>query len=80
MIQHRFDRVEAKVMMDSPLSAGEHGRFVETMQSNLRFPHQIDVTIVTDIPRAVNGKFQEFIFKCSENRAHGAFWLTGGRN
>ena len=80
VIQHMFDRVEAKVVMDRPLSAGEHERFVETIESTLRLPHQIDGTIVTKIRRAVNGKFQEYTFSCSENRAHGASWLTGSMN
>ena len=50
------------------------------MQSTLSYPHQFDVTIVADIPRAVDGKLPELNFKCGENRGRGASRLIGGKN
>ncbi len=61
MIQHAPDRIEAIAAMDRPMSPEEQELFVTTMQRNLRFPHRIDVTVVGEIPRGPNGKFEDFV-------------------
>jgi phenylacetate-CoA ligase len=62
-IQHTVDEIELKLVMDRPLSDEEQEKVAALMQRHFGHPFSIRFTFLEDIPRGLNGKFEEFVSK-----------------
>lgn len=60
-VQHSVNDIELKLVMDRPLASDETSKIVSLMQNNLGHPFPIRCTLLKDIPRNANGKFEEFV-------------------
>jgi phenylacetate-CoA ligase len=61
MIQHSPQRIECKLVVDTPLTQDQESRYANLIKKNLGHDFDIELTYHQDIPRQPNGKFEEFI-------------------
>ena len=60
-MQTAIDRVVLRVVAGRPLTATETDSLRRVFADVLRFPHEIMVAEVDQIPRAPNAKFEDFV-------------------
>ncbi len=61
MIQHELNKVECKLVVDTPLSSDQKTRYANLIKKNLGNLFEIELTFHDDLPRQSNGKFEEFV-------------------
>jgi phenylacetate-CoA ligase len=61
-IQHALDRLEMRLVTETPLSAAQESALAEIVAKALGFTFALAFTYFPDrIPRSPSGKFEEFI-------------------
>ena len=60
LLQKSHDEMQIKLALDEPLDNAQRGDLTVYLQGRLRHPFAIEIVEVDDIPRAPNGKFEEF--------------------
>lgn len=61
LVQTLVDRIEARFVVDRPLTVAEEGALASHIQSELGYPFRIDFVYREAIPRSANAKFEDFI-------------------
>ena len=61
-IQHNRERIEVRLVVESPISQAQETKLKEHMQKSLGFPFALAFTYFPDsLPRPKSGKFEEFV-------------------
>ena len=61
-IQHDRERIEVRLVMETPMSEAQEAKLKEHMQKSLGFPFALAFTYFADsLPRSKSGKFEEFV-------------------
>lgn len=61
-IQHAREEIEMRLVVETPLTSQQEADLIKTVQDALGFPFVLRFTYFPDaIPRAANGKFEEFV-------------------
>ena len=60
-VQRTVDEVEARLVVDRPITAGEEERLARIIQDRLGYPFAIAFTYHDDIPRGAGDKYEEFV-------------------
>jgi len=60
-VQKSLDRIEVRLVTRQPLNDDDKSFFIKVIQEELRYPFNIDITYLDDIPRSKGGKFEDFI-------------------
>jgi phenylacetate-CoA ligase len=67
LIQEAPDRIELRLVAERPLDAAQEDQLRAVIQENLKYPFALRFTYFDDrIPRAANGKFEDFICKVAQ--------------
>lgn len=61
VIQHGMDDIEARLVVDTALTADQEDRLRQAMQDEFQHPFPIRFTYEQAIPRSPGGKYEEFI-------------------
>jgi phenylacetate-CoA ligase len=61
LVQKSLDRIEARLVVEREFTPEEKKKFITTLQKVLRYPFNIDIIYLEDIPRSSGGKFEDFI-------------------
>jgi phenylacetate-CoA ligase len=61
LVQKSLDRIEARLVAEREFTPEERKRFTATLQKVLRYPFNIDIIYLENIPRSSGGKFEDFI-------------------
>jgi phenylacetate-CoA ligase len=62
VIQHDLDRLEVRLVSDTPVSPGQEDRLRALVGKTFGYPFKVDFTYFDGVlPRGANGKFEEFI-------------------
>ena len=66
--QKSLEDIDLRVVSVRPFTDGEKEEIQALIQKKLHFPFNVEVIEVEDIPRAANGKFEEFMSEIPEAR------------
>ena len=63
-----MEEIDLKVVADRPFTDDEKNEVQAIIQKKFHYPFRVNVIEVSDIPRAANGKFEEFKSDLQEAR------------
>jgi len=61
LIQTDLETIEAKFVIDRPMTDAEQEQMTQLIQQSLHFPFNIKYSFPETIPRSSGGKFEDFV-------------------
>jgi hypothetical protein len=66
-VQKSFELIEARLVVDAPLDAGQEARLRKQLVSSLPAGFRAEIIYCEEIPRSASGKFEDFVSEVAKS-------------